>query len=356
MLSEQLFDILFDKRLKEHAQATREQLMRFIQQPKRIKTDQIVSFTKWHNSSLSPYSSMRSLFLEEQEDLQDGGYYICLQGKGIVVNPGTDFFKTFCEKGYSLQDIDIVIATCDCPSIQNALFELQTLNARGNQKLVSYSEAPHLIRFFLHPKQYGRLVGQFRPTFREERSSLISLETFSHKEEVYQLVQELELAYMTTESGALALRLDAEERSIGFITRGGYLPAMEQFFMPCQVLIGGIGTNSIEDFEKVAFMKASLGFYGLWQLIERAENLELVLVSEFSRAMGDLRIELLRKLQKGLEKAPLILPMDSTFAVDLQEQTAVCENGTHCLLGQLRVIRSDGSFGKLQYVANEDLL
>ncbi len=353
MQSEIVQDILFEKRRHEYAAAKRSLFTSYVSQPKKEKTCTLVSFTKWHLGE-----SHRELFMEKESDLQEGGYYLVLQGLGIAINPGKDFFSSFCKKGYTLQDIDIVIQTYSDPQITNQLLEIQEINQRANQKLIPYGEEPHLIRFFLHSEAFGHFTTRFRPTFRKERDSLFLLETFSQKEETLALGDGLELAFIRLEQDGYAVRISdkKEGHQIGYISHGGYRDALSDFFQPCTLVIAGIGKSSIEDLEKIALEKDSLGFFGIIKLLEGLENLDALLVSEFSKGLGDIRIELLHKIQSTLDNGPKLLPLDDSFVLDLETNAVRLENGSFSLLRDVRSIRPYGSFSKILYVSNEDLL
>ncbi len=351
-------DILFEKRLKEHAKAKRELFASYISQQKGVKDYALTSFTKWQAFKKDKhYDIYQQLFMENEHDLQEGGYFLELNGQGIVINPGKDFLSSFCQKGYSLQDIDAIIVTYSDQVITNQVIEIQEVSQKSNQKLIEHGEDAHIICYFLHRDTFGPVVSSFRPSFKKERESLFLLETFSEKEESISLSTDIELAFLSLETGSLAIRLSIPKRArhIGFISHGGYTRELSDFFKPCTLLVAGIGSTSIEDFEQVCLEKNSLGFFGIITLIETLPNIQLLLVSEFSRAFGDIRIELLQKMQRLLENVNL-LPLDEGFSLDLDQEAAQVANGSFCLLKDVRAVRPFGSFSKLLYVASEDLI
>ena len=92
--------------------------------------------------------------------------------------------------------------------------------------------------------------------------------------------------------------------SLGFLAGGGYREELNDFFAPCTTLLAGIGECSPEDLEQVAFEPLHLGYYGLLKLLEHTPSLQACLVSEFSRSMGDIRLELLQKLRAQRANGP----------------------------------------------------
>lgn len=359
-----MFDLLFDKRRQEHLTEMRQLFSSYMQKPKRSKTNLFMSFSAWparcrHKDGAFSFEEHQALFDAKNSDLQEGGYFLSLNQKGICINPGKTFFQELCQKGYSLQDIDVVLATQHSHAIQEAITSLHSLNRECSRTLLSYGEPPHIIRFFLHPELYASVSSQFRPLFREELNSVLSLETFTKSEEVRALDDLLTLAYTKTEGASLALRLDLEgskNSSFGYIAKGGYHESLESFFAPCSILTAGIGECVAEDLEKVALQKDALGYYGLLKLIERSKNLKLALVSEFSRSMGDCRLELIQKLKTDIMGDTKALPLDKNFSLDLDTLVVQTHSKSFCSFDDVRALRPNGAFGELIYLDSSDVL
>jgi hypothetical protein len=356
-----LFDALCDKRRQEYLSRTRELLHTYIEKPKKLKSNHLLSLTRWPKAPQQyvgyfSFEELQTLFDAKNCDQEEGGYFLALAEKGICINPGTHFFEAFCEKGNSLQDIDIVIVTKNDKKVLEAVGRLQALNRECNRTLVSLGLEPHIIRFFLEPELYSPLFGTFRPQFREEKESIVSLETFSESAESIMLEKGLSLSYMKSASSCLAIRLDADSLSFGFLAGGGVHEGLVDFFSPCNILLIGIGECSPEDLEKVRLEKDSVGYFGLYSLLEHSSSCKLALVSEFSRHMGDLRIELARKLVADLRSDITLLPLDHGFSLELDALAVKTAEKSFASYDALRVVRPNGSFGPLVYVAEEDLL
>ena len=363
MQTDTMFDILFDKRRQEHLSEIRQLFSRYMQKPKRSKTNLFMSFSAWPNPSTHTEGTFsleehQALFDAKNSDLQEGGYFLSLNNKGICINPSKTFFKEFCQKGYSLHDIDVVIATKSTLCIQEAITSLHSLNRECSRTLLSYGESPHIIRFFLHPELYAAVSSQFRPLFREELNSVLSLETFTKSQEIRPLDDALTLAYTKTEGATLAIRLDLERENIsfGYIAQGGYHSSLESFFAPCSILAAGIGECTAEDLEKVSMQKQTLGYYGLVQLVQDAARLKLALVCEFSRAMGDCRLELIQKLTADVDHNAKILPLDKAFMLDLDTLVLQTHAKSYSSIDDVRVLRPNGAFGQLLYLNARDVL
>lgn len=363
MKTDAMLDILFDKRRQEHLEKTRELFNSYMRKPKLLKTNLLMSFSAWpevckHKEGIFSLTEHQALFDAKNSALQEGGYFLSLQQKGICINPSGTFFEELCQKGYSLQDIDVVFATANLPSIQETIKCLHSLNRECNRTLVSYGQEPHVIRFFLHPELFATLSSELRPIIRQELNSVLSLETFTKSQEVRALDDNLKLSYTKTEGGNLALRIDAEDEQIsfGYISQGGYDESLDSFFAPCTILTAGIGECPVEDIEKVSMQHTSLGYFGLSNLIEGLTNLKAVLVSEFSRSMGDCRLELIQKLKREQSTHPKILPLDKNFCLQLDLLAVETAPNSYCSFEDVRVVRANGSFGALLFLGSDDVL
>ncbi len=363
MQTDTAFDILFDKRRQEYLTEMRELFSSYMQRPKQLKTNLIRSFSSWptrNRDTLGNFSfeEHQALFDAKNSDIQEGGYFLALNQKGICINPSGNFFEEFCQKGFSLQDIDVVIATNPSDSIEKTLTSIYNLNRESNRTLMSYGQEPHVIRFFLHPELHASVSSHLRPTIREELGSILSLETFTKSHEVRSIDDTLSLCYAKTEGDNLALRIDAIGNgiSVGFISSGGYHDGLRGLFSPCSLLIAGIGECTAEDLEKVTLQKQTLGYYGLLELIQNAPNLRLALVSEFARSMGDLRLELVQKLLSELDAGPKVLPLDKDFCLNLDTLTVETHAKSYCTFDDVQVVRPNGSFAPLQFLDASDVL
>ena len=353
-------DILFDKRRSEYLTKTRSLFSAYMHKQKKLKTNDFLSLCSWPKPSPQKdgyfsFEDHEALFCAKNRAIQEGGYFLSLNGQGICINPNKDFFRKLCEKGYTLKDIDIIIATTADATTKEAIMQLHALNREFSRTLISYGQEPHIIRFFLHPELMSPLASLFRPIFRQELSSVISLETFARQAEVRALDDTLTLSYTKTEAEGLACRIDSTDHSFGFVSQGGYHDALGTFFAPCSVIAAGIGSLSAEDLEKVSLQVDSLGYFGISKLIEACPNLKLLLVSEFCRSMGDVRLETVQKLTSEYPEGPKILALDENFSLDLDAFAVNTYGNTYCSYDECRVIRLQGAFGPLSFLPQEDV-
>ncbi len=346
MQTEIELDVLFEKRHQEHLEKTRNLFTSYMQRVKRTKSNLLTSYTGWKE-----VDEHALLFRAKECEQEEGGYLLFLNGKGIAINPGRDFFTKICKDGYSLQDIDIVLATYASASLQEAIPELFHLNREVNRTLVSYGQDAHPIRFFLHPD----LLGLLKPTSRQEREGIASLETFSAGEETYALTDDLSLAYMALEGKGVAIRIEAPNQalSLGYISHGGFVAGLQDFVSNCTLLIGAVGATPAEDLEQVTFQKDTLGFMGLVAIANAAKAVDLMLVSEFSQAFGDIRIELIEKLRKVT--GARILPMQHGFTMHLDGLAIETSAKGLTSYDDVQIVRPFGPCSPLLYLAPCDI-
>ncbi len=363
MPTDMTFDILFDKQRQEYLTTMRKLFSNYMQRPKKIQSNQLLSFCRWPahcsaNASTFSYEDHQALFNAKNSDVQEGGYFLCLNQKGICINPGLHFFEELCQKGFTLRDIDVVIATRPNFAIQEAIEQLHSLNREACRTLVSYGQEPHIIRYFLHPEIHANLSAHLRPIFREEMGSVLSLETFTKFHETKELDEELSLCYTKSEGVGLALRIDykKEDISFGYLSGGGYHEGLKEFFLPCSIFLAAIGESLHSDLEMLDLQSDTLGFYGIVKCLESQSNLKVALVSEFSRRMGDVRLELVAKLKNELGQDHTILPVDQDFCMQLDMLLIQTQENTFCSFDEAKVVRQFGSFGPLHFLSANDVL
>ena len=102
--------------IKEIEQALRKNqkmLDESIAKPRRIdiKTpNQLLIIRKW-NSITPRCIDIVSSGRKQDKSILGGGYFLIWKGKGIAIDPGYDFLRNLYEEGYSVSDIDLILAT-----------------------------------------------------------------------------------------------------------------------------------------------------------------------------------------------------------------------------------------------------
>lgn len=363
MQTESMFDLQLDKRRQEYLAKSRELFSTYMQRPKRLKENLFLSCTGWQEppaqkAEIFSLQEHQMLFGGNQQDKQEGGYFFSLAEKGICLNPSRNFFEYFCQQGFALQDIDVVIITCPSDGCKEALQLLHNMNRECNQTLLSYQQEPHVIRFLIHPELYAALSPALRPLFRQELNSVISLETFNKKAESLALSNNLALFYAKITNQTLALRFEEQNQnlSIGYLSGSSWNSDCDNFFESCTIMLVGVGETSPEDLEGASMLQGSLGYSGLSQMLYALPHVKLALASEFSRLMGDIRLELIKKLEKEITPAARLIALDRGFHLQLDTLVIETQSNAFAAFDDVRVIRPNGSFSQLMFLACDDVL
>lgn len=325
---------------------------------------------KKENTPLS-IQDLKNLLSPSLSDTHNGGYFLRWNQKGIVINPSKEFLNRFCALGHHLWDIDYIIVTSSDLPVELEL--IYSLNRELNNTLVSYEQEPHVISYLLPPKVYAEYAAKLRPQFREERSSLVCLETFQDEygEERYELRPEIKLWYAKAGSSSLMIRLELSKEieempavSFGYLTTSSWTHLCSSFFKDCSILLLGFGQTGPEDLEKISTQTSCIGYYGLTQASETLENLQVLLVGEFCLSQGDIRLEIIKKLQQESSQQAehqTIFPIEQGFILDLENkyiktgmsklapyQFSDCE--------KVHVVRCEGMFSPLVYIHKDQIL
>ncbi|MBS0654924.1 MAG: hypothetical protein JSR46_04030 [Verrucomicrobia bacterium] len=317
---------------------------------------------------------LKNLLTNPFNTYHNGGYLLRWNKKSIVINPTRGFLERFCELGHHLWDIDAVIVTSPEKSSSHDLELIHSLNRELNSTLVSYDQEPHVIRYLLHPVVYAQCGAILRPHFREEKGTVICLETFQdgYAEEVYALDSHSKLWYSKRDS-SLMIRLelykepDQEESpslSFGYLADSQWDDTCAAFFKGCEVLLAGFGKTCPEDLENIKTQTNSIGYWGLSRAAKKLPKLQALLVGEFCPCQGDIRIAVIKKLKKqisGRDRQPTLLPLEQGFILDLD--TMKINTGTKllppyqfCACDEVHVVQSEESFGPLLYLSKELVL
>lgn len=300
---------------------------------KEHKHDLLLSCTSWGkpDSDNATFSSSALIRLLDttRSPLQQGGYFLRLSGIGICINPGSHFFEHFCAQGFHLWEIDYCIVTKEGLETSQDLELIHTLNRELNATLLSYEQEPHLIRYLLHTPCFGIYASRLRPLFREEKESILCLEPFDTEEELA-LSEEVRLVYRKRDTdGSLMIRFECSNRHIGYAS--DTLTEDSSFFASCDILISG-----------------SLPETNLYP------KLKLLLLTEFSNAEGDMRIELAKKVKRSLPDLSVV-PLDAGLQINLEQSTVQLNRVDPISCQEVTVLRMQ-EFGPLTYLSSEQVL
>lgn len=326
----------------------------------------------WEYNSSAPTNPT---LVPEKKRKTCGGYYMRWQGKGIVINPGTDFLAHFHRQGLHVTDIDCVIVTQDNPDTYCDIEAIYNLNYQLNAN--SSSNELHIIQYYLNQHAHQNIAAQLKPNFKQERNTVHSLTLFVDSPDIEKmdLFPEICLHYFhtslpdanRTQQGkeeshpCLGIRLECkgpENRiasTIGYISGIPWSPLLAHNLGRCDLLITGFDNTCASDYGKVQYNDECLGYFGTYSLVEEVAP-RLLLCCEFGGREGDIRLEIVKKMRQEYayshHQGTVILPGDTGLYLDLRALQVRCSISKKLVdPSQIRIARTNEAFGKLEYLA-----
>lgn len=395
-------DLDAEKALESHMQEYQKMHTKKIQnyleeskQNRTTKNDSLYILNGW-NSRGSAYEEgsdqkqASDVLLREQSRQNSGGFYIRWNGMGVVINPGSNFLENLHKQGLYIQDINFVIVTQDTSEANADIKRIYDLNYQLNK----ISPELHVIHYYINHKAYQTLSHVLKPNFKQERNTVHSLELFLDSPDVESevLAEGIILSYFSTSSrggyisnseyqgttrmmqpNCVGIRLDLKKEGVlekqseairvGYVSATAWSPLLAHHLGHCDILMTGFGTTNPNDYGKLNYNENSLGYFGTYTLFEEVRP-KLLLCSEFDGRDGDIRLEIVRKLRAEYKKAnrntqliPAILPADNGLFVELSTQQVECSiSKTLIDSSDVVVVKSSGTYGKLQYLSPSCIL
>lgn len=307
-------------------------------------------------------SSDAATYLTERSRKTSGGIFLRWNGKGIAINPGKHFLRSFHARGLHIRDIDFVIVTADQAECYADVAEIYELNYQINKLGAELK----VIQYFFHQKAFQELSGLLKPHFKQERNMLHSLELFLDSPEVerMEMADGIALNYFLASSGderaihaplGILLELKTEKGllRVGYLSHAAWNPLLAHHLGSCDLLITGFGNTAPQDYHKLSYHADSLGYHGTFSLLEEMAP-RLALCGEFGGREGDIRLEAVQKMRLELahNKGRVILPADTGLSVNLRTLAVRCSiSGAWTPADQIKVIKTSQSFGQLLYLA-----
>ncbi len=311
----------------------------------------------------------RTWALTEHSRTTSGGFYLRWNGKGIAINPGTNFLDHFHSRGLTVRDIDYVIVSQEASDSYADISEIYALNGQLNK----IDNQIHIIHYYLIPSVYQKLHPILKPHSKQERNTVHELDLFADTAEAekIELTPEIELHYfsLSNESqtaSSLPLRFELKrEHSLlrfGYVSKTAWTPLLSHHLGFCDVLLLGFGNTSEEDYQEQKHNEDSLGYYGSYSLLEDIRP-KLLLSTEYGGKEGDIRLEIAERLRRDFMhhypsvKAPVVLPGDLGLLIDLHK-LAIQGSLTQELLdpSNVTIIRSSEAYGPLYYLSPNNCL
>lgn len=258
-----------------------------------------------------------------------GGYFVALDGIGIVVDPGINFIRNALSAGLSIKDIDVIILTHSHVD-HTADFEgIITLLHEVNDPRYDKNLDPFRIRLFASMgavNKYCNLMSLSYDTFKE-----ISV---MNPGECYNLSKTL--YFRTTPcqhndlfckhpSSCVGLKFyhTTEKKPIIAITSDtGCCPQLSEAFSDLKgnivvLHIGGIDKNEVEFIPppNVTLNKTHLGLRGILNFIFDVKP-SVVIISEFGEEFSEDRTRISELIQQKFAGLTKVIPSDVGFTIE----------------------------------------
>ncbi len=313
-------------------------------------------------------------FAFDQATKSTQGLYFRWEGKGVVINPGTQFLETFHAHNFFIKDIDYVIVTNRSEESYTDLQSIYDLNYQHN----TISKDLHVINYYLNQQAYHGLSTTLKPHFKQERNTVHSLELYldSAGIEEVSLDEHISMCYFlaptasnpaASQTNNIGIRLElrsalvsgsllnANTVSLAYISGMSWSPIFAEQLYHSDVVIAAFEETRAEDYNKEKYNEQSLGYYGTLSLIEQCAP-ALTFTTEFGAKEGDIRLEVVKKLRHdcalGQANNTVVLPADTGLFLDLKSQRVRCSvSQTFVLPSEIKVIKPIDAFGNLQYLS-----
>jgi L-ascorbate metabolism protein UlaG (beta-lactamase superfamily) len=257
-----------------------------------------------------------------------GGYYLCIGGKGIIIDPGYNFIRNFRSASYTLKDIDAIFVThahddhmADLIGLNSLLFRRQPSNQREDHVELYWSKGAKQFfsgsgigkrtdkNFFLvetgvleHPPEPPT-----SPSVRLNRENI----------DIWNLpTKHQDLVEMKAIGLAMRIRRSVNEHAtFVFSSDTGWFDGLKPHYEPfrgCDLLllhIGSIHPNEVLILdpsvkEEGYLYPKHLGLIGAFRLIEFVQP-KMVLIGEYGEELGGLEDEVAMILQHFFPHIPI---------------------------------------------------
>jgi hypothetical protein len=264
------------------------------------KSDNIFYVMKRWNSATPRCPS------NEDDDTRGGGYFLVWNGKGVVIDPGYDFLKTFHEEGFRIRNIDLIIVTHahddHTQDLEAICSVLNKLNSQCKKKhsidliisegvRIKYSALFHAMKDLLHERVL-KPDDSLKPSevFKKKYDFEIEAVKTHHNEK----------PWMVNNTGfgvILNLKKDTSEKfKIGITGDTSYWEGIEKRYSGLNLLIEHIGTFKGSE--------NHLCYVGCLNLLERLpQKPNLVVVSEFGKELIKHRVNICSRIESSVNHA-----------------------------------------------------
>ena len=341
-----------------------------------------------------------------------GGFYININGTGIVIDPGCNFIKNMHEQGIRIFDIQYVIVTHNHIDHNASVMELQNLNYEYNNFIAKNSN--NVLNHKKLPKNYPNKIMWI--VDKETSISLKSNTDFSVPIKSYAgnniIINEINVPNLETDidedklnhlpskkfvndtavanyeiektNGAIELtffrtyhmknsyglciksEINQELISIGFTSDTGYFSKLPIHLCDCNIIIENISELIKEDLNanEIHNKANHLKLNGCIKTISKMKTPpKLAIISEFWGGKDDIRLFIIKRIKESIVKfsrmdevteiePTQILAADIGLTIKLDNYTVRCSAcGNEVPLKKITTVQNE-KYGQLKYICH----
>lgn len=297
-----------------------------------------------------------------------GGFYLNVNGFGVVIDPGIGFVENMHREGIFIEDINAVIVTHDHLDYNKDIGTISALQHDLNQYY------KHRTRFY---KKYFDQIDNPEHEIswwldegtqkNHESNKLIFLNSvgLSNCTEWTKLSEEISFMAFRTEhmkegvSYGIKCRISTKEKEIviGYTSDTRFFPELLEYLQEADIIIFNISDIYEKDIRGNKSKSNHLGYDGSVRILKSSKlSYQLAIASEFCCTNGDYRMKLVKKLreQAELNKQRNVIAGEVGMQVSLDKMKVVCSR-CKCTesLSNVVVIAPECEFGKIEYICSQ---
>lgn len=281
-----------------------------------------------------------------------GGLYIRWQNKGIVIDPGINFMENFHNYELYAQDINYVIVThnhidhnCDLNTIIDLDYQLGLK-----------------LHYYLDESTYIECVRLSENPQFKKRIHCISFPTSKdiYEKEIYKNKADL-LAFKTkhncTGSYGIKLTLKGEKSIvISYTSDTAFFPQLVNHLENSNIIIANFSETNKDDLFLREYKTEHLGLKGCHSILKELKHKpNIFFLSEFWGGMGDIRIEISKRLKSLQKKSITVIPSDIGMICKIPDLKIYCSScKCHYIPNNMHILKPtlSTSSSSLQYICN----
>lgn len=296
------------------------------------------------------------------EACSGGGFYLNVDGFGIVIDPGIDYVDLMHRHGIFIDDVGAVVVThdhLDHNADVRAISALQhDLNRYYDSRVKFYKKFFH----GTHEKKQNISWWLDEGTYEAHREIISDCVLLSGCSRWTELSDKVSLCTIETKhmkNGRsygikFKVRLGGQETVIGYTSDTKFFPELKFFMEDVNILIFNISDIYEKDVRGIRQKNSHLGYDGSINLLEgKQQGCELAIASEFCCSNGDYRMRVIRQLNTHIqrEKKMRVIPGEVGLKVDLPSGGVYCSRCKRVVpVESISVVAAEHEFGAIQYV------